>query len=250
MKLRISTVWRIHLLSYFSHADLRKMIEGPKDDELFPNHRKSYDYFFDTISDLLAHRSIRASFFGCGPCPELCGLRNYLKSNIDQSQIEISASIHDITSWRFKYDTTPQQFQTDLAGNLKAESENCVKVSDLITIQCCLNEVPSSKHEQLLKNLTQITDRMKPGALLLIIERSGYNVDQLLRNLNTELTSKFDNIQTIFHSWRLDQTDFNDFNRCVPQELKNHLFVQYRNNGTWLSNKIEYRWLAISKPKQ
>ena len=232
--------------TFYLRSDLGGIPEDPHNNESFPNHRKSYEYFFSVISDMLGRRSINASFFGCGPCPELCGLRKYLESNTALSQIEISASMHDIKPWRLKYDGILQQFQTDLAGNLNADSENCVQTSDLITIQCCLNEVNPSKHEQLLKNLAHIVDNMKSEALLLIIERSGYGVNQLLRNLNTELTNKFDNIQIIFHSWSLARTDFNDFNRCIPEELKNHLFTQ-NANGLRLANKIEYCWLAISK---
>ncbi len=230
----------------YSRADLLRILEDPHNNESFPNHRKAYEHFFRIISDMFGHRSINASFFGCGPCPELCGFRKYLELNTARSQVEISASMLDIKPWKFKYSETPHQFQTDLAGNLNVDSENCVQASDLITIQCCLNEVPSSKHEQLLKNLAHIVDSMKSEALLLIIERSGY-VNQLFRNLSTELTGKFNNIQMIFHSWRLDQTDFNDFNRDVPQDLENYLFVQTPDKGTWLSNKIEYGWLAVSK---
>ena len=52
------------------------------------------------------------------------------------------------------------EFELNLAGRdgdfLIADSANWVKESNLIIIQNCLNEIPVSKHEQILTNVMHI----------------------------------------------------------------------------------------------
>ena len=153
-------------------------------------------------------------------------------------------------------------FNSDLAGEetgfLRTTSEACVKRSDLICLQFCINEIPILRHKQLITNLMYIVDIMKPGALMLIIERNGYDpVTNLLTDLHSGL-SEFDNVRTFYEQdSRLDLTAINNY---VPKELKTYLFLTKssskcweQNNprcsdtGLWLANKIEFKWLAVSK---
>ena len=145
-----------------------------------------------------------ASFFGCGPGPELYGLMYYLR-HFQSDVAMISASMLDLapTGWEYGrniiYENLLNQiwdpglyeiseFELNLAGRdgdfLIADSANWVKESNLIIIQNCLNEIPASKHEQILTNVMHIADIMKSGALMLIIERYGYPyVRELLGNI-------------------------------------------------------------------
>ena len=209
------------------------------------------------ISNLFGRESINVSIFGCGPCPELCGLGKYLE--LAHPHIKIaSVFMLDLKPWVFKYRKTAQEFSTDLAEKLNTDSQNCVQTSDLITIQCCLNEMPFSKYEQLKNNLMHIVGIMKPGALMLVIERSGYDlVTKLLTDFRLDL-SKSSNVRTVYKPDVL--LNLRMVNNDIPEELITHLFLtnsskkcwQQNNsgrsdNGLWLSNNIKFQWLAVSK---
>ena len=218
--------------------------------------------FFHLEDELLV-----ASFFGCGPGPELYGLMQYLR--YFQSDIAmISASMLDIApaSWKYSKNIVSEnllnrtwdpglyeisEFKLNLAGRdgnfLIANSENWVKESSLIIIQNCLNEIPASKHEQILTNVTHVVDIMKHGALILIIERHGYpKVKKLLGNIKSTV-KEFEDIQTRHRPAEGSQyietrLDLN----YVPEELKSDLFSGKRD-GLKLARSIEYHWLAIFK---
>ena len=99
---------------------------------------------------------------------------------------------------------------------------------------------------------------MKPGALMLVIERDEYApVKNLLTNFYSHL-SQFNNVQT--HRKFNDSLDLKRINNHIPEELRTHLFLTslskerwQRNNlgrpenGLWLSNSIKFHWLAVSK---
>ena len=90
---------------------------------------------------------------------------------------------------------------------------------------------------------------MKPGALMLVIERDGYApVKNLLTNFYSDL-NQFNNVQT--HRKFNDSLDLKRINNHVPEELRAHLFLTslskeqwQRNNlgrsenGLWLSNNV------------
>ena len=99
---------------------------------------------------------------------------------------------------------------------------------------------------------------MKPGALMLVIERDGYDsVRNLLTNFHADL-SKFKNVQPLY---KLNNSlDLEGLNNYVPEELKTYLFLtrlskeRWQDNnpghpedGLWLSNSIKFHWLAVSK---
>ena len=130
-------------------------------------------------------------------------------------------------------------FESDLTaggnGFLQPASEKWVKNSDLIVIQCCLNEIPISRYEQVLMNVTGMIGIMKHSALMLIIERQG----------NDELFEKLRDRLEICHTPEdsIGVKHLNDNN--VPPELIENLFLKKFDSGLWLANDINIRWLAI-----
>ena len=219
--------------------------------------------FFHLDDELLI-----ASFFGCGPGPELYGLMYYLR-HFQSGVAMISASMLDLapTGWEYGRNIISEnlsnqiwdpglyeisEFELNLAGRdgnfLIADSENWVKESNLIIIQNCLNEIPASKHEQILTNVTHVVDIMKPGALMLIIERHGYPVvRELLGNIRST-AEEFEDIQTRHRP--ADDSQYIEMRLnldYVPEELQTYLFSQVRDPRLRLATQIKYHWLAISK---
>lgn len=193
--------------------------------------------------------NLTASLFGGGPCPEILGIRCYL-NRILPNRVNISAARLDrVTNWGVCYHAdTFFNFRSDLAGNgsdlLNSASREWVEKSDLIVIQNCLNEIPDLVYPQLLMNMKHIVNIMKPGALMLIIEKRYSNVKRLLREFHPNL----DNIQT--HYTAKDEIDIKYLNynsEYVPDELIKHLFLRVFDSGLWLANRIKFQWLAISK---
>lgn len=216
-------------------------------------HALQLPWVLDSLHEADFHRlenNLTASFFGGGPCPEILGLRRYL-SKILSDGVNISAANFDICpdwKWHFRANNFCS-FRTNLAGNgsdfLDPPSEEWVRNSDLIVIQNCLNEIPDLSCPQLRMNMKYIVDLMKPGALMLVIEKRYSNVEKLLREFHSELT-ELNEIQT--HHTDQDSIDIRYLNYGhVPNELIEHLFQRVRNNWLWLTNNITFHWLAISK---
>ena len=234
------------------------------------NSHRYEDHFYSNYVD---NRLLTTSFFACGPCPELYGLMSYLK-NCGSRMTRISAAIFDTApseksqfysdlesfmgtrfpTWEFgrviAFESLLGEiqnpslykfvdFESDLTaggnGFLQPASEKWVKNSDLIVIQCCLNEIPISRHKQVLMNVTGVIDVMKHGALMLIIERQG----------NDDLFEKLRDRLEICHAPddSIGVKYLNDNN--IPPELIENLFLKKFDSGLWLANDINIRWLAI-----
>ena len=193
--------------------------------------------------------NLTASFFGGGPCPEILGLRYYL-NKILPNKAHISAARLDIVhNWQWNYIADIfKHFKSSLVGVesnfLNSDSKEWIRNSDLIVIQNCINEIPDLSYPQLLMNMKHIVDIMKPGALMLVIEKRYSNVEKLLRQFHSEL-DVFNDIQKHYTT---DDIAIRYFNYShVPDELIEHLFQRVRNNWLWLTNNIRFHWLAISK---
>ena len=232
----------VYLMRYFfSHSLLVPFVL----DSLF--RRETYDSFFHTTSALLQFDLLKTSFFGGGPCPEYCGLRQYL-SKTEFSFANISSAIFDKIKWKFRYgnDSAPF-FETDLAGGVNSFldpiSEEWVRTSDLIVIQNCLNEIPISSHRQLLMNMINIANLMKPSALMLVIERYGYgHVRNLLRDFHDNLNG-LNNVQAYYSKY--EQLELEELNNNVDIPIKR--IEHLHDNWLWMSKYIKFHWLAISK---
>lgn len=150
---------------------------------------------------------LTATFFGCGPGPELLGLMRYLRSF--QASLCISAALLDRELWTHSRPIVFQhlldrawdpegynirEFKVDIVGSsevfLPDDSEEWVKRSDLIVIQNCLNERQNATSERSIENLKHLVEKMKTGAVMLIIERGTY-VKKLLSEFRYILQEEF-----------------------------------------------------------
>ena len=200
---------------------------------------------------------LTASFFGCGPGPEIFGLMRYLGSF--QPSISISAAMLDREPWEHGrkivrqlldrvwipdlYDI--QEFNTDIVGStsdfLPDDSENWVKRSDLIVIQHCLNERHNAKSERLVENMKQLVEKMKTGAVMLIIERATY-VKKLLGEFRYILQEEFSS--SVDFSGNIDGEKIKPLLEVIPKELAANFLMELPSNSV---NSVEFIWLAISK---
>ena len=234
------------------------------------------DYYY------LDNRLLTASFFGCGPCPELYGLMHYLKgfriTRISAALFDLApvqgsqfyadlkdfGGTHKFPVWEFgrvivfesllnqmrnpslyKISDFESDFTAEGNGFLHPASEKWVKDSDLIIVQCCLNETDNLKREQVLKNLTRTMGIMKPGALMLLIERSGFpKANNLHRDIES-IAKEFKGIHT--HSNREQISTIGLNNKYVPEDLKSYLFSGEPDQGRILATRISYHWLAVFK---
>ena len=214
----------------------------------FLSIRSTDDSLSHTVSTLFERKLLTISLFGGGPCPELYGLQHYL-NKIQSNSAKISSAVFDKIKWEIG-PNTEHFFQTNLAGQmndfLDADSREWVIKSDLVVVQNCLNEIPGygfNYDPQLLSNIIDIVNLMKPGALMLVIERYGY---KLVTDLLIDFRSALDRssaVQPYYSSYeRLEFEELND-NVNISDEVIEHL----RQNWLWMSNYIKFHWLAISK---
>lgn len=199
---------------------------------------------------------LTASFFGCGPGPEIFGLMRYLGSV--QPSINISAAMLDREPWTHSRKIVRQlldcvwnsdlyniqEFNANIVGSpndfLPADSEERVKRSDLIVIQHGLNERRNAKSERLVENMKQLVENMKTGAVMLIIERSTY-VQRLLgqfwhifdKEFNVDLDSRIQGCETITPLLEI-----------IPKELATNFLMDQRSNSI---NSVEFIWMAVVK---
>lgn len=218
-------------------------------------HALQLPWILDSLRERDFHHlenDLTASFFGGGPCPEILGLKYYLNRTLLFNKTSISAARLDIvTNWKWHYCAdTFSNFRSNLAGGesdfLDSDSREWVKNSDLVVIQNCLNEIPALSYQRLLMNMKHIVDIMKPGALMLIIEKRYSDVEKLLEEFHSKL-DEFNNIQT--HHTPIDNIniEYLNYGGYVPEELIGNLFLRVLNSGLWLANSIKFHWLAISK---
>ena len=217
-------------------------------------HALQLPWVLDSLRERDFHHlenDLTASFFGGGPCPEILGLKHYLNSTLSNKVSISTVRLDIVTNWKWHYSAdTFFNFKSDLAGNrsdlLNPDSRESVEKSDLIVIQNCLNEIPDLVHPQLLMNMKHIVDIMKPGALMLVIEKRYSNIEKLLRKFHSEL-GELNQIQTHYTATDNINIKYLNYNGHVPHELIEYLFLRERNNWLWLTNNITFHWLAISK---
>ena len=202
--------------------------------------------------------TLTASFFGCGPGPELYGLMRYLGG--PHSVIDISAAMLDIVPWEHAREivfehlltrTAIHEFKSNLVGNardfLPNDSGKWISNSDLIVIQHCLNEKHNARNERLLENLKQIVWKMKPGAILLIIERARYSdVKELLGKFCFELENRFNhsvNLKSNIENW----IDLKPVLPVIPKELRTGFFGKWSSNSV---SSVKFIWMAVLKKHQ
>lgn len=202
---------------------------------------------------------LTATFFGCGPGPELLGLMRYLRSF--QASLRISAALLDREPWAhsrsivFRHlldrvwdpeDYDICEFKVDIVGSPEAflpdDSEEWVKKSDLIVIQNCLNERQNVTSERLIENLKHLVDKMKTGAVMLIIERGTY-VKELLGRFLYILQEEFRD--RIHVSSKIEGVErITPILEVIPEELETNFLRESRSNAI---STVEFTWIAVSK---
>ena len=202
---------------------------------------------------------LTATFFGCGPGPELLGLMRYLRSF--QASLRISAAMLDREPWEhgrrivFQHllnrawdpeDYDIREFKVDIVGSaedfLSDDSEEWVKRSDLIVIQHCLNERQNATSERSMENLKHLVEKMKTGGVMLIIERATY-VKELLGKFRYILEKEFKG--RIHVSGKINRVEkITPILEVIPEELETHFLRELRSNAI---NSVEFIWIAVSK---
>ena len=202
---------------------------------------------------------LTATFFGCGPGPELLGLMRYLRSF--QASLRISAAMLDREPWEHGrrivfqhlldrawdpegYDI--REFKVDIVGSsedfLPDDSEEWVKRSDLIVIQHCLNERQNATSERSMENMKHLVEKMKTGGVMLIIERATY-VKELLGKFCYILEKEFKG--RIHVSGKINRVEkITPILEVIPEELETHFLRELRSNAI---NSVEFIWIAVSK---
>ena len=203
--------------------------------------------------------TLTASFFGCGPGPELYGLMSYLNS--PQSGINISAAMLDIVAWEHGRKIVRNhlltrvkihEFKSNLVGTtssfLPNDSGKWVSTSDLIVIQHCLNERHNarSNQPQLTENMKQLVAKMKPGAVMLIIERARYpRVQDLLGTFCYELQENFgDSLEIERETTRPNGIEIKPILDVIPKTLANCFFLEESAHSV---NSVKFIWVAVAK---
>lgn len=203
--------------------------------------------------------TLTASFFGCGPGPELYGLMSYLNS--PQSGTNISAAMLDIVPWEHGRKIVRNhlltrvkihEFKSNLVGTtssfLPNDSGKWVSTSDLIVIQHCLNERHNarSNQPQLTENMKQLVAKMKPGAVMLIIERARYSrVRDLLGTFCYELQENFgDSLEIERETTRPNGIEIKPILDVIPKTLANYFFLEESAHSV---NSVKFIWVAVAK---
>ena len=138
------------------------------------------------------------------------------------------------------------EFKVDIVGSsevfLPDDSEEWVKRSDLIVIQNCLNERQNATSERSIENLKHLVEKMKSGAVMLIIERGTY-VKKLLKEFRYILQEEFRG--RIHISNKIEGVErITPILEVIPEELEANFLRESRANAI---NAVEFTWIAVSK---
>ena len=125
---------------------------------------------------------------------------------------------------------------------MPTDSEEWVKRSDLIVIQHCLNERQNATSERSIENLKHLVEKMKTGAVMLIIERGTY-VKKLLGEFRYVLQEEFKG--RIHVSSKIDRVEkITPILEVIPEELETNFLRALSTNAI---NSVEFIWIAVSK---
>ena len=210
----------------------------------------------NSLYQLPENGALTASFFGCGPGPELYGLMSYL--NNPQSGISVSAVMLDIAPWKhgrkivFNHLLTRVKthvFESDLVGTtsdfLSGDSEKWVSSSDLIVIQHCLNERHNARSNQLTENMKQLVAKMKTGAVMLIIERARYQiVKELLDRFCYELQERFGDSLKVERYTEKHGIEIKPILDVIPKALATYFFTEESGHSL---KSVKFIWVAVVK---
>jgi hypothetical protein len=180
---RKPTVQTTYMLRYFPpYAEVTRVVL----DEL---HRKEVLPFQEEL--------LYVNLFGCGPAPELYGIMQFLKSRFPRSEM-IIGHLFDVASesWTYSrritldylvpalwgkqlFEAHAIPFDLSMSGSSAAfnTTNDCSKEIgevNLVVFQNCLNELPQRAYNVVTKNILDLLRMIKPGKIMLVIDRAGY----------------------------------------------------------------------------
>ena len=146
-----------------------------------------------------------AAFFGCGPGPEILGLMQHL-INVKSPTTMISAQLIDSAAetWAYSRNLVLEHLAepawapklvdyvstsaclTDSEALAAAAVDGC----HFAVVQNCLNEVPWSRADCVVENLMSQFARLAPGAIVLVVDRSGYDKTDRMMQAMHEIAEK------------------------------------------------------------
>jgi hypothetical protein len=198
---------------------------------------------------------LEAAFFGCGPGPEILGLMRHL-SDVESPTTMMSAHLIDSAadtwacsrnlvlehlaepSWEpnlVDYVSTAASF-TDREALASAAIDGCL----FAVVQNCLNEVPSRLAGCVVENLMSQFARLAPGAIVLVIDRSGYEKTKKMMQAMHEIAVESENIVSISgEEPRSGSISCSEILDVVPDIVKNNLFYRYGDiEPDWSTDRL------------
>lgn len=182
----------------------------------FPSYTLLVERELDTLqSDGVALPEVElldACFFGCGPGPEVIGLMQHLaKSKADTTML--TAKFVDIAAETWSHARVivlahlteplwePRLLEcesfTACLSDMRAMRRIPLEGCHLAVVQNCLNEVPANVRSKVVDNILEAFRRLSPGAIALVIDRSGYDATKEMMRLMHKRAAGIENITPI-----------------------------------------------------
>jgi hypothetical protein len=195
----------------------------------------------------LHHEPLCISIFGCGPAPELCGLLQFLRQR-ERGMQQLYAYLFDIANPDWSY---AQRIILQVAAShwwdrrlftafpltfdlrqpptcplvpLPEHVYAAVRQSHLVTLQNCCNEIATESYDAVHENLLAILQALRPGNVLLLVDRYGYSAvaDLLTRFATTAVERKLAFPLIMPNHKRIFECQ--DLVTQMPVCLRNHFF--------------------------
>ncbi len=149
---------------------------------------------------------LEAAFFGCGPGPEILGLIDFL-DDIKSPTTTLSAHLVDSATetWAYSRDLVLEHIakpvwapskRVDYAATAACLTDRETLAStaidgcQLAVVQNCLNELPERQSDCVVENLMSQFARLAPGAIVLVIDRAGYDKTDRMMQYMYEIAEK------------------------------------------------------------
>lgn len=232
-----------------------------------------YSFLVETVLDICGvevqapSQETTASFFGCGPGPELLSLVRHLARR-GESRVRINAWMFDLLArqWGHSRGIVESHLLPTMweAENLAVNSVSvCIgsqsafadprisrvlAISQLVTFQNCLNELNGDQLLRARENIRVALATLPIGASMVLIERSGYRgTADFLESLVALLSSD--------SSYRVqarlgEEFDAREVKREILASPANQIFGDtdwHRNQGLQLSPVIRCQWALATR---
>lgn len=205
-----------------------------------------------------------ATLFCSGPLPEACGISELLATNTRLNTFVINTLDLNVNGWNNMRTIVKSEIidsnlstcnnvinpvQYDLIQPISEVQLQLIETSDLLVFQNCLNEIPLEHNNIFEQSIDAILDRMPTHAVLVIIERGGYNnVNQLLLHIS-QLANDKKRVRILTDGIQND-TYVNPFMKAsILKTACKELYDFYKSppDGLVLSPSIRYQSLIMVK---